>query len=328
MTQDTNDPVGRSSDAEIDPEHVELRELLDRAGTDAAALPPAEVFRLARLMRRAAAELAAKRGRRGASDPSLERLERMVVRSRAVLSDRPGRRRTIGTFFREDYWKLIVERARPLGLSSLLLLLPAFVGFWWAVRSPEVVAGFLPEGFLWVREATTTDIGAGPVGLAGFSLFVMVNNIRVTLLTFILGVTWGLGTGWVIFQNGLILGGVAGLAVNAGNGELLVEAIIAHGILELSCIVIGGAAGLAVGRAMLRPGVRTRREALISESRAAVRIAVGTVPWLALAGVIEGFASRTGMDVVPASLIGLSVGCVFWWLVWRLGSGVPPASRV
>lgn len=297
----------------------ELAGLLEKAGGRPENLTPDEVLGLARLARRASAELASLRQSRGAEDPGIERLEQQIVGARSVLAARAGRRQTFLDFFSYDYWRLIVERIRPLILALALLLIPALIGLLWALRQPDVVAGFLPPGFLWVRDAASTDMGASAVGLAGFSLFVMRNNIQVTLITFVLGVTWGIGTGWIIAQNGLILGAVTGLAMDAGNGEVLIEAIVAHGILELSCIVIGGLAGLSVGRAMLRPGHLTRTQALAKEASSAVRLAVGTAPWLVLAGIIEGFGSRTGLDAVPATVIGVAVGAIFWGLVWELG---------
>ncbi len=304
-----------------------LNELIDRTRRRRAGADPEAVLETARVARRAAAMLAVQRRRLGPADPAIEALERAIVRSRTVIAVRPSRRQTFLSFFSVDYWRLIVERAGPLGIATALLLVPALFGYLWALRAPETVAGFLPPGFLWVQEAESTDMGAGALGLAGFSLFVMRNNIQVTLITFVLGVTWGVGTAWVVAQNGLILGAVAGLAMAAGNGRVLVEAIIAHGVLELSCIVIGGAAGLAVGRAMLRPGDRSRMEALRTEAVEAVRMAVGTAPWLVLAGVIEGYGSRTGLDAVPATIIGLAVGAVFWGLVWRLGRSRPAGSK-
>lgn len=157
------------------------------------------------------------------------------------------------------------------------------------------------------------------MGLTGFSTFVLVNNVRVSLMAFALGVTFGLGTALLLAYNGLLLGGVAGLAVEAGNGDLLLAALMAHGVLELTCIVVGGGAGLALGRAMLRPGTRSRKAALAAEAGHAFTIAAATVPWLVVAGLVEGFVSRVGLGPVPTTVIGLVLGGVFWGLFWWRG---------
>ena len=64
------------------------------------------------------------------------------------------------------------------------------------------------------------------------------------------------------------------------------ELVAAHGILELSCIIIAGTAGFRMGWALVEPGNRSRREALRAETDAAIRIVVGTIPWFFVAGVI------------------------------------------
>ncbi len=241
------------------------------------------------------------------------------MQARALVYGGRNRRNAFSTFVFDTYWELIWERRRPLALAVALLFLPGLLGWAWAAILPEQLGALLPPEFLWVTEAESTDQGYDTVGLVGFSTFVLVNNIRVTLTAFVLGVTWGIGTGWILAQNGLIVGAVIGLAIEAGNWEVLIAAIAAHGVLEFSCILVGGAAGLSVGRALLRPGRRTRRDALAAEARATVALALGTALWLVLAGFVEGFASRTGLEWVPATAIGLALGGTFWMLVFLRG---------
>lgn len=304
----------------------ELEGLIALARTRAERLGPEGVLRLAALYRAAAADLALAR-RAYPGDPVVGRLERLVTRSRALVYVGGGRRTGVVEFFADTYWRLIWERRRPLLLALLLLVAPAVFGFVWAMTDPERVAAGMPVGFLWVREATTTDQGYGTAGLIGFSTAVLTNNVRVTLLAFALGVVWGIGTGYVLASNGLVLGAVAGLAVEAGNGRLLAAAVMAHGILELSCVVVGGAAGLSLGRALLRPGWLTRRASLAAEAPAAVQIAAGTALWLVLAGFVEGFAGRTGLSWLPTTAIGLALGGLYWGVALRRGR-TPPAEAV
>ena len=307
------------------PRWEELDELASRAGRRVETLGAVDLRRFVDLYRATGADLAIAR-RLFANDPVVADLERRVVATRALLHDREGRREGLASFFGDTYWRLLAERSRPMALALLLLMVPGVLGAVWALADPTGVAGVLPPEFLWVAEAQTTDQGYGTSGLIGFSTTVMANNIRVTLLAFVLGISWGLLTGWVIVQNGLVLGAVAGLAIGAGNWQLLLAAVAAHGVIELSCIVIGGGTGLALARAMLRPGHRTRREALGEEARSAALIVLGTVPWLVLAGLVEGFVSRTGTTWLPATVIGVLIGAVFWGAVWKLGRA-PDAGR-
>ena len=76
---------------------------------------------------------------------------------------------------------------------------------------------------------------------------IFTNNIRVAFLAFAGGILLGLGTLYVLIKNGLMLGATFGLAVGVGNGPPFFELVLAHGVLELSCIAVAGAAGLRIG---------------------------------------------------------------------------------
>ena len=106
------------------------------------------------------------------------------------------------------------------------------------------------------------DLGLATDEEAAFSAAIMTNNIRVTLLAFAAGILAGLGTAAVLILNGVLLGAIGGLAVGAGNGRPFFELVAAHGVLELSCIVVAGAAGLRFGWALVEPGTGTRGDAL------------------------------------------------------------------
>lgn len=299
-----------------------LRELSRRRRKLAAG----EVLELARLYRETTADLATAR-RRFPSDPVTADLERLVADARSAVYAGTGRREGLVGFFADTYWGLIFERRRAVGLAALLLVVPGLAGALWSVLDPAGLAGVLPAEFLWVTSAESTDQGYGAAGLVGFSTYVLTNNIRVALTAFALGITYGLGTGWILVQNGVIFGALTGLAVSAGNLEVFLAAVVAHGILELSCIVVGGASGLSLGRAILRPGSRTRRESLGQEAVVAVQLVLGTAVWLILAGFVEGFASRTGLSWLPTTLIGMALGGLFWGLMWWRGSRVAGQRR-
>lgn len=296
----------------------EFAELLDRAGRRPERLGGANIRRLAGLYRAVAADLVAAR-RRFPTSPVVERLETLVRRGQGLIYERSTRRGNLMDFFADRYWTILWERRRPIVLAAALLAVPGAVMALWALSAPEIVVGLVPTEFLWVTEADSTDQGLGAVGLAGFSTFVLVNNIRVAFTAFVAGISWGVGTALLVGYNGLLFGGLTGLAAEAGNLSLLGEATLAHGILELSCIVVAGGAGLSLGRAMLRPGHLTRREAMAREGRRSLLIAAGTAPWLVVAGLVEGYASRIGLPFLPTALIGIVLGGIFWGLVWWRG---------
>ena len=146
-----------------------------------------------------------------------------------------------------------------------------------------------------------------------------VNNIEVTFVAFAGGVTLGLLTGVMLIFNGVILGAVGGLMIGAGNWRGFLELVTGHGVLELSCILVAGAAGLRLGWSIVAPGYLTRGESVRTEARKAVAIALGTAPWLVAAGIVEGNRARLAEAGVGVDLaVGVAIGLAYWTLVvWR-----------
>lgn len=297
----------------------ELEELL-RARRGRRRTAPA-VLRLGALYRGAAADLAlARRGHPG--DPVITRLESLVARARqAVYAEQP-RRGSLRTFLGRTYWVRVRERPRPLLLAIALLLVPALLAGVWALNDTGAAVGLVPGEFRGAVEPVS-DTGMSAAESAAFSSAVMTNNIQVTMLAFAAGILFGLGTALVVAYNGAILGAIAGGAIANGNGAGFVEFVTAHGIIELTCIVVGATAGLRMGYAIVAPGPRSRSRALALEARAAFQIVLGTVPWLILAGIIEGYVTRAGFGLVPGLVLGTGVGALYWTLV--LVRGRPPA---
>jgi uncharacterized membrane protein SpoIIM required for sporulation len=200
--------------------------------------------------------------------------------------------------------------------------------FFWALADPVAVTGLVPEQF---RPALSpgaggTDGGMSLADQAAFSTFLIVNNTQVAVLSFAAGVFFCIGTVVILGFNGMILGAVGGVLVESGEAAFFVELAAAHGVLELSAIVVGAAAGLRMGWALVDPGLAPRRDALQAAAHAAIRMVVGTVPWVVVAGIIEAFISRRGLPAAPMAIIGFAVGGVFWSLVVVRGRSVDAES--
>ena len=98
-------------------------------------------------------------------------------------------------------------------------------------------------------------------------------------------------------------------------------------MLELSAIVVGAAAGLRMGWALVDPGLRSRSDALRDAAQGAIRMVVGTVPWFIVAGIIEAFVSRRGLPALPMAIVGIAVGATYWSLVAFQGRPGPQSSQ-
>jgi uncharacterized membrane protein SpoIIM required for sporulation len=303
----------------------ELDSLIEAAGRRPDKLGATGVRRLGELYRATAADLSLARSR-WPSEPVTMRLEQRVGLARHLVYDAPTRRDSVRAFITRDYWRAVRERRLQLAIAAALLFGSCALSGVWADRDPGAAAGLAPGG---AYQSVTQPRPHGsdlrlPAGertaLAGE---IFTNNIRVTLLAFAAGIAAGVGTALLLVWNGVILGIVGGLAVGSGNGRVFFELVTAHGLLELSCIVVAGAAGMRMGWALIEPGSRKRADALSIEAREAIAIVLGTAPWLVLAGLIEGFLTPAGLGLPAVLGIGIAAAAAYWTLVIVLGRARP-----
>jgi uncharacterized membrane protein SpoIIM required for sporulation len=297
------------------PAWAELDALLADAKRRPERLGPDGVLRLGELYRATAADFARARSA-FPGDPVVRALEHRVVRARHLVYDAPTRRDSLVEFVKRGYWQEVRRRPLPLLLAAVLLFAPAALAGTWAYRDPGAAAGLVPEAYRSVTEPQKgSDLGLSPSEETALASEIFTNNIRVTLLAFAAGIAVGVGTALLLIYNGVLLGAVGGLAVQAGNGRSFFELVTAHGVLELSCIVVAGAAGMRFGWAIVEPGRRTRAAAVGREGRRAVAMVLGTAPWLVVAGIVEGFVTPSGLGLVVVAAVGFALAAVYWSLV-------------
>lgn len=297
----------------------ELEQLVRAAGRSSRRLGPDGVLRLGTLYRSAAADLALGRARYP-GDPAVARLENLVGRARNLVYAAPPRRLSFLHFVGTGYWQLIMERPVMLAVSAALMFGPAALAGGWAVNDPGAAGGLLPVEYSSIAEPRTedTDLGLSTSEEAGFSAEIFTNNVRVTFFAFAGGIAAGIVTAAILMFNGVLIGAIAGLSWGAGSIRPFVELVAPHGVLELSCIVVAGAAGLRLGWSLVAPGRRSRVDSVTAEARRTVLIALGTAPWLVLAGLVEGFVTPRGIGLTAALAVGFALGALYWIAaVWR-----------
>jgi len=140
----------------------------------------------------------------------------------------------------------------------------------------------IPEHHNWTESVNN----ANPLA----STSIQTNNINVTFYAFAGGLLAGIGTLWVLAQNGLLLGMVLSLCFRYRFWEIPIF-VSAHGVIELTAIFIAGGAGLLIAKALLMPGDLRRIDALVTNGRLAIKLILGCIPMLLIAGLIEGFIS-------------------------------------
>lgn len=257
----------------------------------------------------------------GAEARLVDYLNDLVARAYAhVYGGGSGRARAVLDFFLRGFPRLFREEWKAVALSASLFAAGTAVGAVAQAVDPSAEAVLIPEDHQRhtpderVRDEESSAEASHADQAAVFSTFLFTHNIKVSFMVFAFGITAGLGTAIVLFANGLPLGALAVQYHQHGVGTFFWAWILPHGIPEITEILIAGAAGLVLARGLLFPGRRRRRDALREEGGRAVRLALGGMPILVLAGLIEGTVSQLHEPLVPyavklgfAALVGLGV---------------------
>ncbi|HKN82915.1 MAG TPA: stage II sporulation protein M [Pyrinomonadaceae bacterium] len=274
----------------------DLLKLLDTASL--RRLRREEVRELGRIYRRTASDLAIARAE--SRDPRLiNYLNSLVIRAhgRIYRADAQGGKR-IRTFFTRELPQTFRRTWRYTFVSFSVFMIFATFGFIGTRYDPEFseLVGVNPAfREIYIETKTRWWESLNDSNQEGAS-FIMTHNIQVTIYTFALGATCGIGTLFYLAFNGANIASVLALTYRAGFGNDLLTFMIGHGVVELSCIFIAGGAGLLIGSAIIMPGDLTRADALRTRGMEAVRLMMGVAILLVVAGTIEGFISPAVID--------------------------------
>ncbi len=272
-------------------------------------LGPAQVDEFLSLYRRVSSQLSFVRSHY--QDPTLTaELNHTIGMANAALYQRTaspvaGLRRFFAVSFPGAVWHM----RRALGVAALLLLLPAIVMALWLSSSDRALdlAASEAQRAAYVDEAFEDYYSSAPA--AEFATSVLINNIQVSFLAFALGVSFGIGTAAVLVFNGVNLGMAWAVFIVAGEQSKFFGLIAPHGLLEMSAIVVAGAAGLSMGWALIAPGDRTRGAAFTEEARRSIVVILGLMIAFVIAGIIEAYVTP-GLSTVPRVAIGVVVEAV------------------
>jgi uncharacterized membrane protein SpoIIM required for sporulation len=302
-----------------------LTALLDRSRIGGvAALSAEEIAELGALYRSATADLAVARRDYGGQRVT-EYLNSLVGRAHATIYQAPAARgRAIRSFFTHGFPQAF-RATWPYTLAAFLMFfVPALAAFVTALRDPAAGAALVPgaESIIQdIRDKREWWLAINDEGRAASASLIMTNNIRVAIIAFAGGMLLGLLTLYVLVQNGLLLGVVAGAAQAYGFAGNLWGFVAAHGVVELSVIFIAGGAGLQIGWSIVRPGLLTRRASLVLAARRAMLLLLGCALLLVLAGLIEGFISPSNLPPAVKYAVALGSGILLYSYLLLAGRG-------
>lgn len=276
---------------------------IERDGVSTLSLAEARGF--ARLYRRVSSDLVQARSAL-LNAAVLDYLNDVVARSFAIMhaSSRPRSRR-LRSFFLIDFPRRFRAEWRLIALSALVLFAGAATGAICVARDPYALGALIPDDHQSMspservrREESASGSMRGD-SAAAFSGWLFTHNMEVSFLVFALGLSFGLGTLGLLFFNGVPLGALAVQYHQDGEGLFFWAWILPHGVTELTVVCIAGGAGLIIARGLWLPGRSTRTLSVAREARTATALLLGGLPWLGLAGAVEGSISQLHAPAMP-----------------------------
>jgi uncharacterized membrane protein SpoIIM required for sporulation len=276
-------------------------------------IPAAELERFGLLCREAASDLAIAR-RDFPQDDVCTYLNDLCARAHPMLYRAPPLRRgEVVRWFVTGIPRAFRERWRYVLLSVGIMLAAAVAG-WLAVDlRPDLRASLVPQsGFDQLARGQVASLPSAPL----LGTVIITNNIKVAAICFLGGFAAGVPTAFFLAANGWMLGTIAAAVHQGGYDLAFWSLIVPHGVLELSILIIAGAAGLCVGDALLRPGLLRRGEAFTQAALGTLGLAAGAASLLVVSGVLEAYVSPSALPDWAKLLIGAVIGIALYsWLL-------------
>jgi len=285
----------------------ELEQLVTAFGGRRRALSIDQARRLHYLYERASADLA--RLDTFASNPALRaHLESIVARAYAQLHDTRQRVRLRPMrWLTQTFPQTFRRHHRAFWLSLAITTVGTLLGVFLMKVDPDTPAAVLGGPFSdLLRDADElvaereTESASGLGGRNFMFGFYINNNVSVAIRCMVLGMTLGLGTIYVLFINGVMLGAVFYKFMSAGHSDFVFGWLLPHGVPEISAIVLSGQAGLVLAGALIGWGDR----ASLSQRMRAVAgplttLIVGVALLLIWAAALEAWLSQYHQPVLP-----------------------------
>ncbi len=228
----------------------------------------------------------------------------------------------------KDFWKYEVPLAmakshRALLYAFLIFMTATVIGLFSQSMNIDFVRAIIGDGYV---NMTEENIDQGdPLGVyrsaSQSSMFIGIstNNVRVSFLVYVFGILGTIPSAYILFQNGIMVGAFLGFFIERGLTSLALGTIFIHGALELSAIVIAGAAGIVLGNSFLFPGTYSRMTSLQEGAKRSLKIIIGLVPVFIVAALLESYVTRHYLvlgNYGRGVIIILSFAYIIWYYIY------------
>lgn len=238
-----------------------------------------------------------------------------------IYKNKKEERNRFITFWKYEVPLVLYQSRRHMLYAFIIFMLAGIIGAVSALYDETFVRLILGDAYV---NMTIENIKSGnPMAVYGrmgqtdMFFAITFNNIRVSMVAFAAGLFFSVGTGFILFQNGIMVGAFLSFFYKQNLLMHSFSVIMLHGTIELSSIVLAGAAGFVMGNSFLFPGTYPRLFSFKEGVKRGVKIVMGLIPLFILAGFIESFVTRyTFMPVLlKVLIIGLSAWLILYYFV-------------
>lgn len=224
-------------------------------------------------------------------------------------------------FWRYDVPLTVHENFAKLIYAFTIFTIAACIGWLSAAYDDTFVRLILGDYYV---NMTIENIEAGdPMavyssqGSTPMFLGITMNNIQVSILAFLYGLFFSLGTFYLLVSNGIMLGAFQYFFYKYNYLLVSLLTVWIHGVLEISSIIVAGAAGFCLGNSIIFPKTYSRVESFKRGTKSGLTLVAGCIPLFIIAGFLESFVTRhsTVSLHVSAAIIIVSIIFIRWYFV-------------
>ncbi|MDB2385287.1 stage II sporulation protein M [Polaribacter sp.] len=208
-------------------------------------------------------------------------------------------------FFLEKVPLLAYLNRKYIYLAFIVFFFFFFVGLLSTFNDSEFARQILGNSYV---EQTIENIESGDAmaiykGGTNWGTFIGIyaNNQKVGLFMFLSGLFLGLGTGFYIIKNAIMVAVFQAFFYQYNSLFDSLKGIWIHGTYEIFGMIIESAAGYMIGASILFPGSLKRMESFLKGTKNAFYIFLSTIPFTIIAAFLEGYITRYS-NVMPTFL--------------------------
>lgn len=213
-----------------------------------------------------------------------------------IYSGRQEKWSRLWTFWTQEVPQAVYDNRKAMLAALITFVLFLGVGIISLFNDADFAKLILGEDYVEmtienIRNGVPTDVYSSGSEAESF-LGIMLNNLRVDVLLISMGIFTPFFTAIFLMYNAVMVGAFTFFFFQYGVMGDAMMAIMQHGTLEISTMVIAAGAGFVMGWGWLFPGTYSRMTAFRRKAKDALKIALSVFPVTIVAAFIEGYLTR------------------------------------